>query len=131
MFGISCPVIGWQRSGDVNTGLWLAVVMINVLVDYCVVVVNWTKILQGLYCVHCNCMGSGYNFKGKWFIRLDIISCNYYFKQHNKKHYIVLRWCFRGCPHYAWWRRASRRGPWGVVCLDKWAMRRDYSRLQA
>ena len=37
----------------------------------------------------------------------------------------------RGCPHYASRRRASRRGPSGVVCLDTWAMRRDYSRLQA
>ena len=48
-------------------------------------------------------------------------------------YYCKIRTCsdIRGCPHYAWWRRASRRGPSGVVCLDKWAMRRDYSRLQA
>ena len=24
----------------------------------------------------------------------------------------------RACPHYAWWRRATWRGPSGVVCLE-------------
>ena len=26
--------------------------------------------------------------------------------------------CIRACPHYAWWRRATWRGPSGVVCLE-------------
>ena len=24
----------------------------------------------------------------------------------------------KACPHYAWWRRATWRGPSGVVCLE-------------
>ena len=57
---------------------------------------------------------------------------NYYLEMSNDSYLMEIWNCsYRGCPHYAWWRRASRRGPSGVVCLDKWAMRRDYSRLQA